>query len=145
MLAKYEKVKKQNNQTGSERVDWRWFDIMDRIFGCRENINPSFLSNDSTEFISDEEEKEVKTTKRKKNSIESLVDVMNNINQSKNKLAEQKFELDREKMNKEYKLQSERLEVEKQKWEYEREQAHMRHELLMKQIELQLAQAQNKQ
>ena len=118
---------------------------MDRIFGCRENINPSFLSNDSTEFISDEEEKEIKTTKRKKNSVESLVDVMNNINQSKNKLAEQKFELEREKMDKEYKLQSERLEVEKQKWEYEREQSRMRHELLMKQIELQLAQAQNKQ
>ncbi|GBC14993.2 hypothetical protein GLOIN_2v1795282 [Rhizophagus irregularis DAOM 181602=DAOM 197198] len=143
--AAYENVKKQNNQTGSERVDWKWFDIMDRIFGCRENINSSFLSNDSTEFISDEEEKEVKNTKRKKNSVESLVDVMNNINQSKNKLAEQKFELEREKMNKEYKLQSERLEVEKQKWEYEREQAHMRHELLMKQIELQIAQTQNKQ
>ncbi|CAG8762130.1 20807_t:CDS:2, partial [Rhizophagus irregularis] len=125
--AAYENVKKQNNQTGSERVDWKWFDIMDRIFGCRENINSSFLSNDSTEFI------------------KSLVDVMNNINQSKNKLAEQKFELEREKMNKEYKLQSERLEVEKQKWEYEREQAHMRHELLMKQIELQIAQTQNKQ
>ncbi|CAB4391169.1 unnamed protein product [Rhizophagus irregularis] len=58
---------------------------------------------------------------------------------------EQKFELEREKMNKEYKLQSERLEVEKQKWEYEREQAHMCHELLMKQIELQIAQTQNKQ
>ncbi|PKY20563.1 hypothetical protein RhiirB3_395073 [Rhizophagus irregularis] len=99
----------------------------------------------SAKFISDEEEKEVKNTKRKKNSVESLVDVMNNINQSKNKLAEQKFELEREKMNKEYKLQSERLEVEKQKWEYEREQAHMRHELLMKQIELQIAQTQNKQ
>lgn len=145
MLVKYENVKKQNNQTGSERVDWKWFDIMDRIFGCRENINSSFLSNDSTEFISDEEEKKVKNTKRKKNSVESLVDIMNNINQSKNKLAEQKFELEREKMNKEYKLQSERLEVEKQKWEYEREQAHMRHELLMKQIELQIAQTQNKQ
>ncbi|PKY62522.1 hypothetical protein RhiirA4_489117 [Rhizophagus irregularis] len=86
LLVKYENVKKQNNQTGSERVDWK----------C------------------DKEEKEVKNTKRKKNSVESL-------------------------------LQSERLEVEKQKWEYEREQAHMRHELLMKQIELQIAQTQNKQ
>ncbi|PKY62481.1 hypothetical protein RhiirA4_489009 [Rhizophagus irregularis] len=117
LLVKYENVKKQNNQTGSERVDWK----------C------------------DKEEKEVKNTKRKKNSVESLVDVMNNITQSKNKLAEQKFELEREKMDKEYKLQSERLEVEKQKWEYEREQARMRHELLMKQIELQIAQTQNKQ
>ena len=47
-------------------------------------------------------------------------------------------------MDREYKLQSERLEVEKQKWEYEREQAHMRHELLMKKLELQLAQVQSK-
>ncbi|CAB4487584.1 unnamed protein product [Rhizophagus irregularis] len=140
-----EVIKTKTSASIKGRVQRLLFDIMDRIFGYRENINPSFLSNDSTEFISDEEEKKVKNTKRKKNSVESLVDVMNNINQSKNKLAEQKFELEREKMNKEYKLQSERLEVEKQKWEYEREQAHMRHELLMKQIELQIAQTQNKQ
>jgi hypothetical protein len=54
LLEKYEKVKKQNNQTESERVDWKWFEKMDSIFGCRENINPSFLSNDSTEYISDD-------------------------------------------------------------------------------------------
>jgi hypothetical protein len=145
LLEKYEKVKKQNDQTGSQRVDWKWFEKMDNIFGCRENINPSFLSNDSTVYISDDEVKEIKPTKRKKNSaVESLVDVMNSINQSKNQLAERKFELERDRMDREYKLQSERLEVEKQKWEYEREQAHMRHELLMKKIELQIAQAQSK-
>jgi hypothetical protein len=30
---------------------------MDSILKCRENINPSFLSNDSTGYISDDEEK----------------------------------------------------------------------------------------
>jgi hypothetical protein len=69
---------------------------------------------------------------------------MNSINQSKNQLTKWKFELECDRMDKEYKLQSERLKVEKQKWEYEREQARMRHELLMKKLELQLAQTQNK-
>lgn len=119
LLEKYEKVKKQNNQTGSERVDWKWFEKMDRIFGCRENINPSFLSNDSTGFISDDEEKEVKPTKRKKNSaVESFVDIMNSISQSKNQLAAREFE-------REYKWQLERLKLERQRWEYEREKARM--------------------
>ncbi|CAB5347902.1 unnamed protein product [Rhizophagus irregularis] len=74
---------------------------MDSIFGC---CNTSFLSNDSTRYISNNEEKEVKTTKRKKNStVEFLVDDMNSINQ----IAERKFELERDRMDKEYKLQSE--------------------------------------
>ncbi|PKY50039.1 hypothetical protein RhiirA4_466281 [Rhizophagus irregularis] len=76
---------------------------MDRIFGCRENISPSFISNDSTGYISDEE-KEVKV---KNNSVESLV-------------------------ANEYKLQTEKLEVEKKKWEYEREKLRLSHELSMK-------------
>ena len=101
--------------------------------------------NNLTGYISDNEEKEVKTTKKKKNSaVESLVDVMNSINQSKNQLAERKFELERDRMDKEYKLQSDRLEVEKQKWECEREQVRMRYELLIKKLELQIAQIQNK-
>lgn len=74
MLEKYEKIKKENEQT--KRINWKWFDKMDRIFGCRENISPSFISNDSTGYISDEE-KEVKV---KNNSVESLVAVINNIN-----------------------------------------------------------------
>ncbi|PKY29303.1 hypothetical protein RhiirB3_474349 [Rhizophagus irregularis] len=75
---------------------------MDSIFGCR---NTSFLSNDSTRYISNDKEKEVKTTKRKKNStVKFLVDDMNSINQ----IAERKFELERDRMDKEYKLQSER-------------------------------------
>ncbi|PKY50075.1 hypothetical protein RhiirA4_466347 [Rhizophagus irregularis] len=72
--------------------------------------------------------------------IKHLLEKYKNINQSKNQLAERKFELERDRMDKKYKLQSERLEVEKQKWEYKREQARIRHELLMKKLELQLAQ-----
>jgi hypothetical protein len=139
-LEKYEKVKKQNDRTGSDRIDWKWFDQMDKIFGCRENINPSFISNDSTGYISDEAEVKIeKASKKKKNSVESLVDVMNSINQSKLEVSEQRLELEREKMDNEFKLQKERLEVEKKKWEYEREQSRMLHELAIKKIELQLS------
>ena len=114
---------------------------MDKIFGCRENINPSFISNDSTGYISDEVEiKTEKITKKKKNSVESFVDIMNNISQSKLKLSEQRLELEREKMDNEFKLQKEKMEIEKQKWEYEREQSRMLHELAMKKLELQLSQ-----
>jgi hypothetical protein len=141
LLEKYEKVKKQNDKTGSDRIDWKWFDQMDRIFGCRENINPSFISNDSTGYISDEVEvKTEKVSKKKKNNIESIVDIMNSISQSKLKISEQRLELEREKMGNEFKLQREKMEIEKQKWEYEREQSRMLHELAMKKLELQLSQ-----
>ncbi|GBC03598.1 hypothetical protein RclHR1_05200009 [Rhizophagus clarus] len=133
LLEKYEKIKKENDQTGSRRNDWKWFDRMDKIFGCQENINPSFVTNDFTGYISDEE-----VEKRQKNSVESLVDVINNINQSELRISEQRLKLEREKMQNEYKLQTEKLEVEKQKWEYEREQLRLLHELSMKKIELQL-------
>jgi hypothetical protein len=92
LLEKYEKIKKENDQT--KRIDWKWFDKMDRIFGCHESGNPSTISNDSR-YISDEE-KEVKVEKVKKNSIKSLVDVINNINQSELKISEQRLELERE-------------------------------------------------
>ncbi|RIA88381.1 hypothetical protein C1645_775112 [Glomus cerebriforme] len=118
LLEKYEKVKKQNDKTGSDRIDWKWFDQMDKIFGCRENINPSFISNDSTGYISDEVE----------------------VKPEKLKISEQRLELEREKMNNEFKLQKEKMEIEKQKWEYEREQSRMLHELAMKKLELQLSQ-----
>ncbi|CAB4438217.1 unnamed protein product [Rhizophagus irregularis] len=141
LLEKYEKVKKQNNQSGSERIDWKWFNKMDKIFGCRENITPSFISNDSTEYINDAKiENDKKVVKKKKSSIESLIDIMNDINQSKLKISEQKLELEREKMGKDFQLQMEKLDVEKKRWEFEREQARMLHELTIKKIELQLKQ-----
>ncbi|CAG8740148.1 3626_t:CDS:1, partial [Funneliformis mosseae] len=54
LLEKYGKVKQENNQSGSGRVDWKWMDIMDKIFRCRENISPSYLSNEKSDYISDE-------------------------------------------------------------------------------------------
>ncbi|PKC60357.1 hypothetical protein RhiirA1_468162 [Rhizophagus irregularis] len=82
LLEKYSKVNRQNNQSGSERVDWKWMEKMDRIFGCRENVSPSHISNETTEYINDEvnEQEEVpnpekddkKVVKRKKNNVESL-------------------------------------------------------------------------
>jgi hypothetical protein len=149
LLDKYSKIKQLNNQTGSKRVDWKWLEKMERIFGCRENVSPSFVSNVSTEYFSDEEqevkiEKEhKKVAKKTKNNIESLVEIMGSISQSKVKISEQKLELEREKMEHDHKFQMEKLEVEKQKWEYEREHSRMQHELMLKKLELQLKQINN--
>jgi hypothetical protein len=148
LLEKYDKVKQQNNQSGSERIDWKWMEKMDRIFGCRENVSPSYLSNEKTGYISDEanETDDVKAkdgkkiVKKKRNNMESLIDVMSNIYQTKIKISEQRLDFEREKMNNDYNLQAQKLEVEKQKWEYEREQSKMQHELMLKKLELQLKQ-----
>ncbi|CAG8487621.1 5645_t:CDS:2 [Funneliformis caledonium] len=52
LLEKYGKVKQENNQSGSGRVDWKWMDIMNKIFGCRKNVSPSYLSNEKSGYIS---------------------------------------------------------------------------------------------
>ena len=128
LLDKYEKVKQLNNKTGSGRTKWKWLEKMERIFGCRENVSPSFVSNIFTNYFSDEEkevniEKEEKESKKvvkkAKNNIESLVEIMSNISQSKVKISEQRLKLEQEKMERDHKLQIEKLEVEKQKWKYE--------------------------
>lgn len=149
LLDKYSKVKQLNNRTGSERIDWKWLEKMERIFGHRENVSPSLVSNVSTDYFSDEE-REIKTekerkkvVKKSKNNVESIVEIMGNISQSKVKISEQKLELEREKMERDHQLQMEKLEIEKQKWEYEREQSRMQHELMMKKLELQLKQINN--
>ncbi|CAG8690834.1 6905_t:CDS:2, partial [Funneliformis mosseae] len=53
LLEKYSKVKQENNQSGSGRVNWKWMDIMDKIFRCRKNVSPSYLSNEKLDYISD--------------------------------------------------------------------------------------------
>ncbi|CAB4438256.1 unnamed protein product [Rhizophagus irregularis] len=104
LLEKYSKVKRQNNQSGSERVDWKWMEKMDRIFGCRENVSPLHISNETTKYINDEinepeevpnpEKDDKKVVKRKKNNVESLIDVMSNISEKKAKISEQRLELE---------------------------------------------------
>lgn len=151
LLDKYEKVKQENNKTGSGTVKWKWLEKMERIFGRRENISPSFKSDLSTGYLSEEEkEKEEKiekenkrVVKKAKNNIESLVEVMGNISQSKVKISEKRLKLEQEKMERDHKFQMEKLEVEKKKWEYEREQSKMLYEVTMKKLELQLKQLNN--
>ncbi len=149
LLDKYNQVKQLNNQTGSGRVNWKWLEKMESIFGCRKNISPSFVSNISTDYLSDEEKevkiekKDKKVVKKKKNNVESLIEIMGSISQTKIKMSEQKLELEKEKMEHDHKLQMEKLEIEKQKWEYEREQSRMLHELTMKKLELQFKQYNN--
>ncbi|RGB26429.1 hypothetical protein C1646_721239 [Rhizophagus diaphanus] len=147
LLEKYSKVKRQNNQSGSGRVDWKWMEQMERIFGYCENISPSYISNETTEYIDDEtnedlkvEKDDKKVVKRKKNNVESLIDVMNNISETKAKISEQRLELE---MNNDFRLQIEKFEVEKKKWEFEREQSKMLHELTMKKLEFQMKQCNN--
>lgn len=41
---------------------------MERIFRCQKNVSPSFVSNISTDYFSEEEkEKEIKTDDKKEN------------------------------------------------------------------------------
>jgi hypothetical protein len=96
---------------------------MKRIFGCQENMSPSFISNISTDYFSEEEkEKEIKTDDKKenkraikktKNNIEALVEMMGNVSQSKVKISEQKLKIEQEKMERDHKFQMEKLEVKK--------------------------------
>jgi predicted RNA-binding protein Jag len=95
---------------------------MDRIFGCRENVSPSYISNETTEYIDDEinetkisksSKDDKKVMKRKKNYVESLIEVMSNISEIKAKISEQRLELEREKMNNDFKLKMEKFEVER--------------------------------
>ena len=114
LLEKYDKVKQQNNQSGSGRIDWKWMEKMDRIFGCRENISPSYVSNQETGYISDETNEAEKIEQdHTKKIVETLIDVINSISETKVKISEEKLALEREKINNEFKIQMEKLELEK--------------------------------
>ncbi|PKK77411.1 hypothetical protein RhiirC2_771352 [Rhizophagus irregularis] len=66
----------------AESIKGRLSRLLEKIFGCRENVSPSHISNETTEYINDEvnEQEEVpnpekddkKVVKRKKNNVESL-------------------------------------------------------------------------
>lgn len=145
LIKRYESIKKYNNQSGVERKDWYWYDKLDIIFGTRENITPSSLANKSTGII--EEEVEVKKESCKKlkgkNNVEVISTAIVEMNQSRERIWEQKMNFEREKFDKSHVLEKERMEVEKEKWAYEkekaiteRERAKMEFELRMKELEL---------
>ena len=115
------------------------------IFGTRENITPSFLANKSTDII--EEVAEIKKENCKKQKGKSNVEVMSmaivEMNQSRERIWEQKMMLEKEKLEKSHELERERIAAEKEKWAYEkekakaeREQAKMEFDLKMKALEL---------
>src|SRR5205814_225654 len=108
------------------------------IFGTRENIAPSFLANKSTSVTEEETE-----TKRDKNNVEVMSMAIVEMNQSRERIWEQKMILEKEKLEKSHELERERIAAEKEKWMYEkekakaeREQAKMEFELRMKELEL---------
>jgi hypothetical protein len=96
---------------------------MERIFGCHENISPSFVSNVSTDYFSDEEkevkevkiEEDKKVVKKKKNNIESLMEIMGSISQAKVKVSKKRLELEEKRMENNHQLHMEKLEVEQKK------------------------------
>jgi len=122
------------------------------IFGTCENITPAVLANKSTSII--EEETETRKESCKKQKGKSNVKVMSiaivEMNQSRERIWEQKMILEKEKMvlekektEKSHELERVRMEAEKEKWAYEkektiaeREQAKMEFELRMKELEL---------
>lgn len=151
LIRKYEETKKHNNQSGVDRKDWCWYDQLDEIFGTRENINPSFLANRSTDIIEEEAEinkesqvkKENNKKQKGKNNVEVISMAIVEMNQSREKIWEQKMLWEKEKLEKSHELERERIEAEKEKWAYEkersiteRERAKMEFELRMKELEL---------
>ena len=70
MLKYYSEVKKHNEKSGESRKDWVWYEKMDRLFGTRENIAPSFIANRITEVEDEEfvngENSELKPSKKQK-------------------------------------------------------------------------------
>ncbi|CAB4403009.1 unnamed protein product [Rhizophagus irregularis] len=95
LIRKYESVKKYNNQSEVERKDWEWYDMLDIIFETRENISPSFLANNnkSTDII---ETKKVNNKKQKnKNNYEVMTEAITEMNQTREKIWEQKMMLER--------------------------------------------------
>ena len=102
LIKKYEDIKKHNNQSGVDRKDWCWYDQLDEIFGIRENITPSFLANRSTDIIEDIEEaveankenqvkKENHKKQKGKNNVEVILMAIVEMNQSREKIWEQKM------------------------------------------------------
>lgn len=127
-----------------ERKDWYWYDKLDIIFGTRENITPSVIANKSTDIIEDEVVKKEGGKKLKgKNNVEVMSMAIVEMNQSRERIWEQKMKFEKEKLDKSHELEKERMEVEKEKWAYEkeraiaeRERAKMEFELRMKELEL---------
>jgi len=114
------------------------------IFGTRENITPSVIANKSTDIIKDEVVKKEGCKKLKgKNNVETMSMAIVEMNQSRERIWEQKMKFEKEKLDKSHELEKERIEVEKEKWACEkektiaeRERAKMEFELRMKELEL---------
>ena len=109
---------------------------MDCIFGIRENISPSFITNRFTDTENEEplnnESKPVK--KLKKNNVDAIATAITMMSETRERVWNKKIELEKEKMA----IELNKLEVEKQKWEFEREKMKMEYELRLKEIEVKL-------
>jgi len=125
-----------------ERKDWEWYDKLDIIFGTRENISPSFMANKSTDIINEEiETKKVNNKKQKnRNNVEVITEAITEMNQTREKIWEQKMMLEKEKLDKSHELEKERLKIEQERLAYERERERermkMEFDLKVKELEL---------
>jgi len=115
------------------------------IFSTCENITPSFLANKLTSVTEEETETKKENCKKQKgkNNVEVMSMAIVEMNQSRERIWEQKMMLEKEKLEKSHELERERIEAEKEKWAYEkeraiteRERAKMEFELRMKELEL---------
>ena len=93
------------------------------IFSTCENITPSFLANKLTSITKEETETKKENCKKQKgkNNVKVMSMVIVEINQSWERIWEQKMMLEKEKLEKSHELERERIAAEKEKWEYEKE------------------------
>jgi hypothetical protein len=142
---KYLDEKVKVNSTGAEPSKWAWYDKMDNIFGHRENIAPSCLISTKTVNVKDSddesdnqkeeiEEKEVRPKKcRKLNPAVMLSDAISTLGESRNQVWDKrlalqdqerkdKVEIEKLKMEYDFMLKKEELDLEKMKAANEQKQ-----------------------
>ena len=68
MVKKYENLKNDQNTSGESSKVWVHFEQLDRVFGCRDNINPEYVvDGHDVEKRRNEEDCQKSSKKRRKN------------------------------------------------------------------------------
>ncbi|CAB5148355.1 unnamed protein product [Rhizophagus irregularis] len=129
LVTKYNEIKEKENKTGREtQVKWKWFNILDALFGTRENHNPGFLVDgfsDDVQLFDSFKEKETETNEE----FEKKQVVEKEIREAETVFKKEELEVER--------IKAETL---RKKMEFEIEQSRMQYEIRMKELDLRMLQ-----
>ncbi|RIA96527.1 hypothetical protein C1645_733135 [Glomus cerebriforme] len=138
----YLQKKKKTNSTGESNVEWIWYSQMEEIFSQSKAVNPDYITGSSasdfisdTENLDDKENHETETDKpqkkKRRSGIDNLSGVIAAMGESRDRFYEKKidsklqesqkrFELKEKKLNQQYELEKNKLEIEKLRAENEK-------------------------